>query len=279
MFKNNPYRWLPWALLGLLVAIFLCFIGFLVLNGLSGMAGEALDKARATQAANGVELTAYAIRTTATAAAPAATPIPILAPTLVPATPIPATVTAKPTIAPTPTYANPFAWVGADTPYKNETVMTGGKTFKGPGVCEWWDQKGFAFEATYNRQKDEVKTFELHEGMFFLTSGYSYTYPEGYVGKCWNVENDAAVAKLSTSYRHLLFFSNIYGNDSAQIKVLKSRKYIWDGLVVEGKGQHLYMHAWLETNDLGSCDFINDQRGCKYLALVVVQVPLGTTIK
>lgn len=205
---------------------------------------------------------------------PSVTPAPTatLAPTLAP------TATKVPTIAPSPTFANPFAWVGADTSYKNETVMTGGKTFKGPGVCEWWDQKGFAFEATYNRQKDEVKTLELHEGMFFLTTGYSYTYPEGYVGKCWNVENDAAVAKLSTSYRHLLFFSNIYGNDSTQIKALKADKYIWDGLVVDGKGQHIYMHSWLEKNDLGSCNF-KDQRGCKYLALIVVQVPLGTTIK
>lgn len=204
--------------------------------------------------------------------------VPSAIPTYTPTpSPIPATNTPLPTATQIP--ADPYAWVQADTPYSNETSMKGGDTFKGPAVCEWWDHKGFAFKATYDPSNGTVNVTELHEAMFYLMEGESYTYPAGYVGKCWTIDGgNTAIAGLMDSYRHLLFFSNVYGNDSDEIKALKAEGKIWDGMIVDGKDVHAYMHAWLEANNLGVCNF-RDQTSCNILALVIVQPPLGTNIE
>lgn len=270
MSQNTPPRrkisfWLPWAILGLMVTIFLCFIGYLLLDGLTGMAGEALAKAEASAATSAAMPTATLM--------PTATTIPTLAPTLVPptATPLP-TATKVPTIAPSPTSFNPYKWVGADVPYKPATAMIGKTKATGPAVCEWWDQQGFAFKATYDRKADKVEVKVLHEAMFFLLKGQSYTYPDGYVGTCWGLNSDVDVVGLSDSYRHLLFFSNVL--NAKETKPLLDAKRLYS--VPEIK-PHGYMHDWLLENDFGYCTFF-DQRGCDRLAFVVVRVPLGTSI-
>lgn len=228
----------------------------------------------ATAAAVGTRSAALTAES-APSATPTNTPVPTFTATIAPTnTPLPTFTTVPPIVA-----LDPYAWVQADTPYSNETSMDGGDTFNGPAVCEWWDHKGFAFKAIYDPGTVSVNVTELHEAMFYLLEGESYTYPAGYVGKCWTIDGgDVAIAGLMDSYRHLLFFSNVYGNDSDQIKTLKSEGKIWEGMVVDGKEVHIYMHTWLEVNGLGACNF-RDQTSCNILALVIVQPPLGTSIE
>lgn len=268
-------RFGKWILLGLLILVSCFLISLMVL---SAYRLDTANNVRATQIA---EVNGMYANASATAAAPTATLAPTLTPTLAPtATPFPATATKAPTIAPTATSTrDPYEWSykASTVKYENKTAMLPGMTFKGTGLCEFWDGINYDFDAVYDVKTDTVKVNKLYEGFFYLLKGQSYTFPVGFQGTCWSIPTDDDIELLAKTERHLLFYANTFGNDSKEIKALKDAGKIWSEMVVQGKN-HGYMEKWLKKYNLGPCNF-HDQKGCKYLALVIVQPPLGTTIK
>ncbi len=160
---------------------------------------------------------------------------------------------------PTTVTDNSFAWVLADTKYGQTQKWNGPFTFKGPAVCEWY--------------KDGYPPNFGNEGFVFLMDDEQITFPQGQVGTCWSIpDGNPAINKLESSYRHLIFYSNqLTATDLAK---LDNYFYVWPPV----KGQHAYMHLWLDTNDLGECTFFT-QEGCPDLAEKVIQPPDGVQIK
>lgn len=291
--QNNLAAWA----LGLLILITACGIGYAIIgmvrNSTTAPAATEVPAqelsqadAQATAFAAGMEAAAQtqaATNPTGTPAPALPSPTASLIPTLTSSATPQAETPATPTNTPVPVVSsNPYAWVDEawNIPYSEPFDMEPGDKFEGPAICEWYDgaaKNKMAFKATYDAASATVDVIELHEAMFPLMEGESYTYPSGIKGTCWEIGSDAEVTTLMTTYRHLLFYSNVFGDDSDVIKSLKSEGKIWEGADVEAK-PHAYMHTWLSFYGLGVCNF-RDQTSCAILALVIVQPPLGTVIE
>ncbi len=166
--------------------------------------------------------------------------------------------------APTPTavQANNLTWVLADTEYRNpDTEWVGPYTCEGPSICEWY-------------RRGSPPNFG-NEGFVALLEGESVTFPAGYVGHVWGIPGgNEAVVTLTSSYRHLLFYSNIMTEQELrdEFRELYSQLF-WQAPVVK---PHVYMHVWLRTTIYGVCNFA-DQSGCAQLDLRVRVVPDDAT--